>query len=337
MSSSDYTNLRRIRHIYYPTISNTTGCNTNAVSGTASYIVPSTVPVTYAPSYACPPTYACPPIYACPPTTCPTTTCSTTCSDTTNTCCTQTTPTTTVANTVCDNRVVYQNPLGYFVEQILPDKTSIVTTAESYLITPQKEGTASFIIDKCLSWVKGMFVSVVSDLSGSNYFEAEVYSYSRSTGLLQLYNLDIVTGTFTDASTYTISIIPAYKEMSLLRQRMIAVYASLFNQDISDPNASTGSLSAAELSAATTLTSNYYLYLFGVALSTVSGYSATEAFLTTTVNDFYSYFFDVDLTASANSSYNPNNNGVVMSTLTIKLEQFGLYFFDSRNPTIVAS
>lgn len=336
MSSSDYTNLRRIRHIYYPTISNTTGCNTNAVSGTASYIVPSTVPVTYAPSYACPPTYSCP----------PTTTCATTCSDTTNTCCTQTTPTTTtcnctptttLANTVCDNRIVYQNPLGYSVEQILPDKTSIVTTAESYLITPQKEGTASFIIDKCLSWVKGMFVSVVSDLSGSNYFEAEVYSYSTSTGLLQLYNLDIVTGTFTDASTYTISIIPAYKEMSLLRQRMIAVYASLFNQDISDPNASTGSLSAAELSAATTLTSNYYLYLFGVALSTVSGYSATEAFLTTTVNDFYSYFFDVDLTASANSSYNPNNNGVVMSTLTIKLEQFGLYFFDSTNPTIVAS
>ena len=329
MSSSDYTNLRRIRHVYYPTLSNTvSNCTPTTVTYSAgnSYILPSTVPVTH--------THA--PVAHMPVTH--------------NHCdCNSTVVTTPVVDTntsLCDGgAIVHPNGL---VEQVVPDKTTSVTTASTYLVAPKVGGTETFLIDKCnIAFTSGSFVSVVSETSSSNYFEGEVFSYDKDTGLLQIKDVGTVTGDFTTPSKYKISIVPAYKELELLRARMAALYKEVFNIDLTVNTTETGTgsgtgtddsstLTPAELTTAVNTTQTTFSYFFASSIASDSDYAQTEAYITTKVNELYTYFFDVDLTSSANSTFNPNNNGVAITSLPIKIEQMNLYFFGTTNPTITA-
>ena len=343
MSSSDYTNLRRIRHVYYPTLSNTvSNCTPTTVTYSAgnSYILPSTVPVTH--THA-PVTHTHAPVTHMPVTHMPVTH---------NHCdCNSTVVTTPVVDTntsLCDGgAVVHPNGL---VEQVIPDKTTSVTTASTYLVAPKVGGTETFLIDKCnIAFTSGSFVSVVSETSSSNYFEGEVFSYDKDTGLLQIKDVGTVTGDFTTPSKYKISIVPAYKELELLRARMAALYKEVFNIDLTVNTTDTGTgsgtdsgtddsstLTAAELTTAVNTTQTHFSYFFASSIAGDSDYAQTEAYITTKVNELYTYFFDVDLTSSANSTFNPNNNGVAITSLPIKIEQMNLYFFGTTNPTITA-
>tara|TARA_B100001057_G_scaffold481160_1_gene554858 strand:+ start:3597 stop:4607 length:1011 start_codon:yes stop_codon:yes gene_type:complete len=336
MSSSDYTNLRRIRHVYYPTLSNTvSNCTPTTVTYSAgnSYILPSTVPVTHthSPVAQMPVTHAHAPV-------------------THNHCdCNSTVITTPVVNTntsLCDGgAIVHPNGL---VEQVIPDKTTSVTTANTYLVAPKVGGTETFLIDKCnIAFSTGSFVSVVSELNSSNYFEGEVYSYDKDTGLLQIKGVGTVTGDFTTPSKYIISIVPAYKELELLRARMAALYKEVFNIDLTVNTSETGTgsdtgstdsgtLTAAELTTVVNTTQTTFSYFFASSIAGDSDYAQTEAYITTKVNELYTYFFDIDLTSSANSTFNPNNNGVAITSLPIKIEQMNLYFFGTTTPTITA-
>ena len=311
MSSSDYTNLRRIRHVYYPTLTTcaqpaatttacahgqlavTSGCGCNQVSHT----------------------------HGCG--------------------CNQVSHT---HGCGCN-----ENTLAQTVEHILPDRTTTVTTATEYFVKPKLMGTATFAIDKCLSFSKGSFVSVVQEKDNENYFEAEIFDYANDTGVLQLYNISVVAGPFSEASKLTISLFPGYKEVKLVRDRMAVLYKSVFNIDISPTDTAfgglvptvptiptTGTLTAEELTAALTKVSNRFSYFFGTNITTDSTYAETEEYLETKVNEMYTYFFNTDISNSTDSSLNPNNNGVALSTILVKIEQFDLYFFGSTNPTVSA-
>lgn len=340
MSSSDYTNLRRIRHVYYPTLSNTvSGCSPSTVtySSPNSYILPATVPINHMHGQQ---------MHAhnlpvgvnhshsncnCGHSMVP-----------------QTIQTVANTNSLCEGTITHSDHLGYTVEQILPDKTSMVQTLQEYFIKPSVLGTATFVIDKCLTttFSKGSFVSCVQDVNNSNYFEGEISSYDKDVGLLQIFNITIVNGTFELPSKYNISILPAAAELNLLRTRMAALYKQVFNQVISAPSVSvpvtttpttgtgtgTGTLTVEEVATATTQTKVFNSYFF----ADDSGIEQTEESITIAVNNNFNYFFEIDVTATGSANFNPNNNGVVMSTLTIKIEQMNLYFFGSTNPTIVS-
>ena len=342
MSSSDYTNLRRIRHVYYPTLTTcaqpvtttttcaqgqlavSSGCGCNNVTHSHSGCGCNNVTHSHS---------------GCG------------CNNVTH------------SHSGCGNNIVThshndcgcnENTLAQTVEHILPDRTTTVTTEAEYFVKPKLFGTATFSIDKCLSFSKGTFVSVVQDISNSNYFEAEIFDYANDTGLLQLYNISVVAGPFSKASKLTISLFPGYKEVKLLRDRMAVLYKSVFNIDISPtdtafgglvptvptlpttPTTPTGSLTTEELTAALTKVVNRFSYFFGTNISSDSTYEQTEEYLETKVNELYTYFFNVDISNSTNSSLNPNNNGVELSTILVKLEQFDLYFFGSTNPTVSA-
>ncbi len=352
MSSSDYTNLRRIRHIYYPTLSNTVnGCAPSTVTyGSAnSYILPATVPVNHIhgqqmhahnlPVGVSHAHTGCDCGHSVVPQT----------SLTTNivpqTTLTNTVPTTT--GSLCgEGRIMHSDHLGYTVEQIIPDKTGMVQTLQEYFIQPSIGGTCTFLIDKCLTFSKGSFVSCVQDVSNTNYFEGEISSYDKDVGLLQIYNISILNGDFKLPSKFTISILPAAAELNLLRTRMAALYKQVFNQDISAPSVSVpvtsapapapapapGALTVEQVATATTQTKVFNTYFF----ADDSGIEQTEESITIAVNNNFNYFFEIDVTATGSANFNPNNNGVVMSTLTIKIEQMNLYFFGSTNPTIVS-
>ena len=317
MSSSDYTNLRRIRHVYYPTL---TTCAQPAAT---------------------------------------TTTCATGQLAVSSGCgCNQVSHThsgcgcnNTVANHSHTNCGCNENTLAQTVEHILPDRTTTVTTPTEYFVKPKLFGTATFAIDKCLSFSKGSFVSVVQLNDNENYFEAEIFDYANDTGVLQLYNISVVAGPFSESSKLTISLFPGYKEVKLVRDRMAVLYKSVFNIDISPtdtafgglvptvptlPTTPTGTLTAEELTAALVKVSNRFSYFFATNITTDSTYAESEEYLETKVNELYTYFFNTDISNSSDSSLNPNNNGVALSTILVKIEQFDLYFFGSTNPTVSA-
>ena len=135
---------------------------------------------------------------------------------------------------------------------------------------------------------------------------------------------------------------------------MAVLYKSVFNIDISPtdtafggavptvptlpttPTTPTGSLTTEELTAALAKVVTRFSYFFGTNISTDSTYAQTEEYLESKVNELYTYFFNVNISNSTDSSLNPNNNGVALSTILVKLEQFDLYFFGSTNPTVSA-
>ena len=130
---------------------------------------------------------------------------------------------------------------------------------------------------------------------------------------------------------------------------MAALYKEVFNIDLTVNTTDTGTgsgtdsgtddsstLTAAELTTAVNTTQTHFSYFFASSIAGDSDYAQTEAYITTKVNELYTYFFDVDLTSSANSTFNPNNNGVAITSLPIKIEQMNLYFFGTTNPTITA-
>ena len=79
-----------------------------------------------------------------------------------------------------------------------------------------------------------------------------------------------------------------------------------------------------------------FTYFFGTNITTDSTYEQTEEYLETKINELYRYFFNTDISNSTDTSLNPNNNGVALSTVLVKIEQFDLYFFNSTNPTVSA-
>ena len=146
MSSSDYTNLRRIRHIYYPTLSNTVnGCAPSTVTygSTNSYILPATVPVNHIHGQQMHAHNL--PVGVSHAHTVPTVSTHTGC-DCGHSVVPQTTlttnivPQTTLTNTVptttgslcSEGRIMHSDHLGYTVEQIIPDKTGMVQTLQEY-------------------------------------------------------------------------------------------------------------------------------------------------------------------------------------------------------------
>ena len=330
MSSSDYTNLRRIRHVYYPTLTTCAQPTTMTISCAQGQL-------------------AVPNDCGCNQVT------------HTHSGCNQVSHTHSGCgdNTVADhshtNCGCNENTLAQTVEHLIPDRTTTITTATEYFVKPKLFGTATFAIDKCLSFSNGSYVSVVQDVSNSNYFEAEIFDYANDTGLLQLYNISVVAGPFSVASKLTISLFPGYKEVKLVRDRMAVLYTSVFNIDISPTDTAfgglvpslptlptvpttptTGTLTTEELAAALAKIVTRYTYFFGTNITTDSTYEQTEEYLETKINELYIYFFNANISNSTDASLNPNNNGVALSTVLVKIEQLDLYFFNSTNPTVSA-
>ncbi len=359
MSSSDYTNLRRIRHVYYPTLNT---CNTNHTHAAQ-------------PVYTVPTTNQC---YVTPHThnncnTVATTSnhcnCANTVATTSNHCnCANTVATTSnhcnCANTVATNHCncacnqpqlcapAHSHALTTtnccqdivsvpdMCNTHLPDKTTMSMSVREYLLTPTFFGSTTFTIDCNLAFSKGMKVICTQDLSSNNYFEGVVFNYYAPTGEITVYQLAKVNGSFANPSKYIVSLIPAFQEIDLLRTRMEQVYFKVFGIDISGPTApATGgggtTTPTVDVTTEDTQLKGMFNYFFSEDISTDSSYAATETYLNTKINELYTYFFDINLTT--NTTFNPNNNGIALDTLANKVQQLNLYFFGNKDVTTYTS
>ena len=334
MSSSDYTNLRRIRHVYYPTLNT---CNTNHTHAAQ-------------PVYTVPTTNHC---YVTPHThnncnTVATTSnhcnCANTVATTSNHCncaCNQSqlcapAHSHALTTTNCCQDIVPAPDMCY---THLPDKTTMSMSVREYLLTPTFYGSTTFTIDCNLAFSKGMKVICTQDLSSNNYFEGVVFNYYAPTGEITVYQLAKINGTFAEPSKYIVSLIPAFQEIDLLRTRMEEVYFKVFGIDISGPTApATGggtTTPTVDVTTEDTQLKGMFNYFFSEDISTDSSYAATETYLTTKINELYTYFFDIDLTS--NTTFNPNNNGIALDTLANKVQQLNLYFFGNKDVTTYTS
>ena len=199
-----------------------------------------------------------------------------------------------------------------------------------YLITPVVNGSITFSVDPNLHFTKDMRVTITSDVSNNNYIEGSVYYYNPCNGEITIYKISTINGSFTAPSKYTISFGTPYQEIDKLKLKVAELHEQVFGS-----SSGTGStLTETELQALGERVTNLYIYFFNDDISsTDSMYKLTESYLSGKMNSLYNYFFDVNL--SLNSTFNPNNNCIVMDTLTIKVDQLYLYFFGTINSTII--
>jgi len=210
------------------------------------------------------------------------------------------------------------------------------STVKPYLLTPVQCGSVTFTIDTGLGFSHGTRVACNStDLSG-NYFEGIVYDYNTMSGEITLYEIKYISGAFNAPMHYAIMAMAASKEIDLLRERMEAVYKKVFNIDLSQPACGTGTGTGgggdggdgdAATASQNTNVANLYKYFFNTDITTEADYALTQTYLTTKMAYLYNYFFDVDI--STNTSFNPNGNGTALSTLDAKISQLYLYFFNN--------
>lgn len=232
------------------------------------------------------------------------------------------------------NNIYHPAPVVYNSNHCVPDKSSISVSKREYLLSPNFYGSTTFTVDCYVGFRAGMKVNCMSDLSSNNYFEGVIYNYHAQTGEITIYKLASINGDFSKPSKYIVSIIPAFQELDLLRERMAKVYLELFGIDISGPiPPSTGGGGTVDVTTENTQIKNLYNYFFGEDITTETGYAATTTYLTTKINSLYTYFFDIDLTSSTNSSFNPNGNNVSLDSLSVKVQQLNLYFFGNANLT----
>ena len=211
------------------------------------------------------------------------------------------------------------------------------TTRYQYLISPVIDGTVTFSIDPNLSFTKDMRISVTSDLSNNNYFEGNVYSYNPCNGEITIYKISTVNGTFNRPTRYRLSFGASFQEFDKLKLRTAELELKVFGSTVDasgnpvfvDPS---GNLTSEELTKADTDVKNLYKYFFNETLADDAAYEKTEAYLTLKVHTLYNYFFDVNVVT--NTAFNPNNNGVELTTLPKKIGQLNYYFFGNTNPSL---
>tara|TARA_B110000967_G_scaffold184697_1_gene204346 strand:- start:5077 stop:5742 length:666 start_codon:yes stop_codon:yes gene_type:complete len=194
------------------------------------------------------------------------------------------------------------------------------STNESVLITPVVNGAISFTVCKNLSFTVGLPVTVSSSTNLNNYFEGFIYSYDACNGIITVNNIQYVSGVFTASSIYLLNVTNNITELNSLRTQITELYALI--------NGSGNTL----LNQYNIDVIELYYYLFNQDIRLDSDYVLSESYLNMKMNFLYVYFFDVDITASINSAWNPNNS-VQLNTLSNKISQMYIYLFGTHTST----
>lgn len=330
MSSGDYTNLRKLRRLYYPLIgSHSHGeiCHTHTNTTTNINNTPyischdhvdisyNCVPTTHChPNYvhshsSQPYPYPPPPIIIQSPTPAP----------------------------APAPAPIYMAPSHCGMPSSCVDpyisnaKSPSSVTRKEYYLDPKFNGSVTMLVDVCLDFNKGMQVLCISDSNSSNYFEGTIFSYDKPSGEVIIEQIKNLNGSFTNPSKYIVTIYSTSQEVYKLKDRIQELYKEVFNIDISEPEIPDTDVTDADNTAIV----NLFNYFFDEDITTNTDYVKSSVYLTSKINYLYTYFFDVDLTA--NSAVYINGNNVILDSLTDKIKQMNLYFFSNENITTLVA
>lgn len=200
----------------------------------------------------------------------------------------------------------------------------ITKTAKSYRVSPIKNGSVGFLVEKNLPFATGQSISCNILGNESNFFNGIVFDYDAETGFLSIGNIDNVTGNFSNSVVYNINLILFDPEVVKLKQRMDYLYKYLFQIELNaTPNFNPVS---EQLQFFDKKVYNLFLYLFDQDVHTLGDYQLTELYLANKVDDLYEYLFDVKL--DRNLDFNPNGfDDSLLNNLKIKIYQIYIYLY----------
>lgn len=231
----------------------------------------------------------------------------------------------------------HSHPVDYFDPCNSPyvNKSSLNITKREYYLLPTFYGSVTVSIDSCQDFRKNMQVLCISDLSSTSYFEGTVYDYDKPSGEITIHQIKNITGDFSKPSKYLISLYAASQEVDALKERIEALYLKVFGIDIGGPDAPDNIGSGGtddQVEVEDVAIKNLYNYFFNETIANEANYEKSTAYLSNKINNLYVYFFNKDLTTE--TSFNPNNNNIVLDNLTDRVEQLNLYFFGDKGITI---
>jgi hypothetical protein len=185
-------------------------------------------------------------------------------------------------------------------------------------------------LEKGLSYSYGDGISVVSQTDQNSYFQGIVQVYDKTTGNIAISQIKNVNGTVgTIIDTYLVNILAVRPDLDLVSHRVNALYSILFNVDLADPLNSNFDL-ISNLSYSHIL--ELYEYFFNQDITLDGDFDLTDDYFNKKVNFLYYEFFDdtgYPINYATFKPVNPNGNGIKLKTLKNKVEQLYLYFFNS--------
>jgi len=228
---------------------------------------------------------------------------------------------TTIQPTICtDSNICTDNTVCY------DDSTSngkyITKTKVAYKIVPIKNGSAGVLVEPYLPFKTGDLISFHRKSDITNYFNGVVLNYDAETGFMSIGNFDNITGTFSESHEYIVNSILFDPETARLKQRMEWLFQKLYQVDLEirpdfNPNDTITYVILEEYIY------NLNNYLFDIDIRLKPGYALSNTFLSQCIDDIYYQLFEVtDL-----SSFNPNGSDVALTSVENKIYEIYIYLF----------
>jgi hypothetical protein len=196
-----------------------------------------------------------------------------------------------------------------------------------YIITPVQGGSVTFTVDSGLTYSKGVNIFCANKRKSDCYFEGVIYHYSPNTGEITIHQISNINGVFNEPAVYNVILLAGSQELVKLRTRMNDIYFKLFQIDLTDPVNNNYDL---VLSQCSNDVNNLYEYFFEIDITEHDDYELEVCYLTDKIKDIYAHFFDIpNIDMKRYKKFNPNNNGVLLDNLEKKIAQLYLYLFDN--------
>ena len=210
----------------------------------------------------------------------------------------------------------------------------ITFSTKKYIITPINDGSVTFTIDNNLTHNTGYKVVCTNTVAEDNYFEGEIFDYNKTTGEITIFKIQNVNGDFKNPATYNITLSSGNQELIKTKNRVNELYEYLFKVDLTNPINNKYDLLLIQYY---NQIRRLYKYFFNIDIAVIKyedyedDNEITEQYLTKKINYLYFVFFnikDLDLCLKRFKDFNPNNNGILLNTIKHKISQLYLYFFN---------
>lgn len=210
----------------------------------------------------------------------------------------------------------------------------ITFSTKKYIITPINDGSVTFTIDNNLTHNTGYKVVCTNTVAEYNYFEGEIFDYNKTTGEITIFKIQNVNGDFKNPATYNITLSSGNQELIKTKNRVNDLYEYLFKVDLTNPINNKYDLLLIQYY---NQIRRLYKYFFNIDIAVINyedyedDNEITEQYLTKKINYLYFVFFnikDLDLCLKRFKDFNPNNNGVLLNTIKHKISQLYVYFFN---------
>ncbi len=200
----------------------------------------------------------------------------------------------------------------------------ITTTIKQYTLKPVNNMGIGVLIATDLLIKAGDHISCYDNTDRLNFFKGVINGYDNTTGYLSLYKIYDINGSFDSSNIYSIHLIMCEPDIFKLKERIDLLFQYLFNVDL-NTNPDYNPVIITNVKNQEYI---YYLflYLFNIDIRVDANYTTTDVYLLLKLNALYQYLFEVNI--SVNTTFNPNADSNIPTTIQDYIVQLYLYLFN---------